>query len=240
MVTSLIVPAPGNLRAILINNNVPITKEPEVNLILSALYATDMMVSNDSNLIGASWEPYVSAKEWFLADEQVGPGFGDGEKIVYVKFKNTTEESLIYSATIFLKTSPPAVGAMPILINDGRFKTDRRQVMLSLNASGAGHVEIYNETDLSTYTGGVVLPYNSRMEWVLSEGNGSKTVYVVFVDEIGNKTAFFSDSIMLMGQSSGMPVIQHPVDGSTTADRFIDVTGTGDPDSVVRIQVNGG
>lgn len=237
---ALIVPAPGHLRAILINNNALKTKEPDVDLILSAANATEIMIANDDAFTGASWEAYVTSKEWILADDQIGPGYGDGNKAVYVKFRNLSEESVVHSATIYLKTSPPIVGAMPILINEGRVETNNRLVTLLLNASGASFVELYNENNLTTYTGGTVLPYNPTVQWTLSENNGSKTVYIVFIDEIGNKTAFFSDSIVLAGQSLGVPVIQHPTDGSITTDHFIDVTGASDPDSIVRIQVNGG
>lgn len=247
MVVPLIVPAPGHLRAILINNNATKTNEPLVDLILSAQYATHLKISNNPHFIGAVWETYVSAKEWYVMDDVAGPSYGDGVKIVYVQFgqgvvpppASPTQFSGIFNATIILDTTPPVVGPVPIFINGGNLKTDRRQVALTLNASGAQSVELYNENDLSTLTGGTILPYQSTIQWVLSEGNGIKSVYVVFIDDVENRTSFFSSSISLIGQEIGQPVIIKPVDGTITTDKFVTIEGSGDPGSIVRINVEG-
>ena len=77
---ALTVPASGDLRAVLINNNASKTNNPSVDLILSAEDATEMMISNASDFAGAVWETFVTAKEWTLADEQVGAGAEDREE----------------------------------------------------------------------------------------------------------------------------------------------------------------
>lgn len=235
-----VVPAAGDLRAILINNNAERTNNPVVDLILSAQFASEMMISNDPNFVGASFEPYVTAREHTLLDEQVGPGFGDGVKTVYVKFRSATlVESDVFSASIILDTQPPLVGPIPILINDGELETDSRDVVLTLDATGAETVEIFNENELETFTEGTILPYSKTISWTLSEGNGQKKVLVAFIDDIENKSAFFSDSITLTGQPTGDPAITDPVTGTITTDHFIAVRGTGNPGSTVQIDIDG-
>lgn len=232
-------PAPGDLRAILINNNATKTSSPIVDLILSAQGATQMLLANTSDFTGAMWEAYITAKEWVLLDEQVGPSFGDGEKTVFVKFRdNGMNETEAHSATIELNTSPPTVGTLPILINGGALRTTNRVVTLTLDAQDAATVEIFNEDELDSLQGTIV-SYNQTIQWSLSENNGPKEVFVVFIDSIGNRSSFFSDTIDLAGQAVGVPVVQEPSTGSVTTDPFITVRGVGDPESVIEIRLDG-
>jgi len=232
-----IVPATGHLRAILINNNAPRTRSPIVDLILSAEDATEMMLSNVADFTGASWEMYVSAKEWIVLDEIVGPGFGDGEKTVYVKFRSSTPiESAAHSATIYLDTAPPVVGPTPIRINNNELTTNSRDVILRFDVTGASFIEILNEVDEVTLHGTRV-PYASQVSWTLSPNNGRKTVLANFFDDIENSTGFFSAEIILVGQAPNDPIILSPADGSITADHFITITGVGDPDSAIRVKI---
>lgn len=236
-----VVPASNQLRAILINNNAEATNNPVVDLILSAQYVTEMQLSNDEAFAGATWETYVTAKEWTLLDEEIGPGFGDGTKTVYVKFRSATMvESDVFSASIVLDTQPPTVGAIPVMINDGMLTTNDRQVTLTLDAEGATSVEIFNENELETFTEGTIVPFANTVAWTLSEENGTKRVLVAFIDDIENKSSFFSDHITLVGQETGDPVVTEPTDGAVTTDHFITVRGTGDPGSTVQIDIEGG
>jgi hypothetical protein len=245
MVVPLIVPAPGYLLAIMINNNATKTNDPFVDLMLSAQNATHLKVSNDPLLVGAVWETFVSAKQWEVKDEVVGPSYGDGPKTVYVQFGQgavpppvaPTQISGIYNATIILNTAPPIVGPVPIMINGGVLKTSTRQVQLILNAEGAQNVKLFNEVDLAALTGSTTLPYSSIIDWTLSEGNGIKSVFVVFVDDVGNETSYFSSSITLIGQKADSPIITEPMNGSFTTDPFIDVRGRGNPGAIVEIEI---
>jgi hypothetical protein len=86
-----------------------------VNVTL-ALPATDdsgvvsaMQLSND-NSTWSAWEEYAAVKPWTLATTG-----GDGEKTVYVKFKDMTgNESSVYSDTITLDTGVPALAISPV------------------------------------------------------------------------------------------------------------------------------
>ncbi len=86
-----------------INTNSTYTNTPVVTLVLSAndnlSGVSQMMISNTSDFTGASWENYATTKQWTLPS-------GDGEKTVYVKFKdNAGNESTVVSDTIILKTT---------------------------------------------------------------------------------------------------------------------------------------
>jgi hypothetical protein len=232
----LIVPAVGHLRAVLINNNAEKTNDPIVDLILSAQGATLMLLSNNEDFVGAVWEPYVTAKEWILDDDQVGPGFGDGEKAVYVKFSSGLVESSIYTAIIILDTTPPIVGAIPILINEGDLEVTTRDVILTFNVLGATVVELFNESELEN-TQGTILPYNNTIFWRLSKNNGRKTVLVVFIDDAGNRSSFFSATTILTNQAVGFPSAIALSDATT--DHFITLNGTGDPEAIIQVLIDG-
>ena|GEM_PF-4844718 len=62
---------------------------------------SQMMISNSSSFDGASWEEYTTSKSWTLSS-------GEGEKIVYVKFKDGAGNmSEVFSDVIILDTAPP-------------------------------------------------------------------------------------------------------------------------------------
>jgi hypothetical protein len=56
---------------------------------------TQMMVSNNPNFCGATWEPYNANKAWMLAG-------GSGWRNVYVKTRDATNRTLTVSDTIYL------------------------------------------------------------------------------------------------------------------------------------------
>jgi len=236
----MIIPATGDLRAILINNGAERTNNPIVDLIISAIGVTEMMLGTDISFTSSLWETFVTAKPFELADDLAGPSYGDGEKTVYIKFRDATlTESDIFSAVITLDTTPPAIGSMPILINEGALRGDSRHVTLTLSATGATQIEILNEDDLNM-PGGQIIPYSNTIQWTLSEHDGFKEVFVKFIDNIGNETAFFSAEIVLTEQESGNPVIIEPEDNFQTTNHFITIRGTGDPDATVQIHIDDG
>jgi len=70
-----------------------------------------------------------------------------------------------------------------VLINDGAASTDIADVTLTLNAvdieSGVGEMMVSND---SGFSGAAWEPYNTTMPWTLSDGTGTKTVYVKYRD----------------------------------------------------------
>ncbi len=63
---------------------------------------SQMMISNSSSFKDSSWEEYAASKSWTLSS-------GEGEKIVYVKFKDGAGNmSEVFSDVIILDTAPPS------------------------------------------------------------------------------------------------------------------------------------
>jgi len=101
--------------SLLINFGAAYTNDPNVTLKIVALDDIDLtedlwiMVSNSEDFIDAEYEEYVSFKSWNLTS-------GDGEKIVYLKIKDSSgNESEVYSATIILDTSNPVLENIIVL-----------------------------------------------------------------------------------------------------------------------------
>jgi len=82
---SKLVSAIPNLYDVIINNNAEYTNSRQVTLTITAPVGTRYMkVSNDSTFADASWEVFTSVKSWTLVA-------GDGEKFVYVLFRDNAD-----------------------------------------------------------------------------------------------------------------------------------------------------
>ncbi|TKJ47080.1 hypothetical protein CEE34_05580 [Candidatus Aerophobetes bacterium Ae_b3a] len=180
--------------SILINGGASYTNSQSVTLSLSAENAAQMHFSND-NASWSSWESYSSSRSWTLSS-------GDGEKTVYVQFKDSVGNlSETYSDTIILDTTSPT-GTFSI--NSGDDYTNSRSVTLSFNASSssaslslanasASLMRFKNEdSSWSSWES-----YSSSRSWTLSSEDGKKTVYAEFKDPAGNVSKTYSGSIIL-------------------------------------------
>ena len=98
--------------SVTINNNSAQTSSVAVTLNLSAQNATQVIVSNDPNFYGASWQSFTDPTNlpWTLTT-------GDGTKTVYVIYKSSDgSPSPVLSDTIELQTGiivPPVVPPVP-------------------------------------------------------------------------------------------------------------------------------
>lgn len=175
--------------SILVNNGDIYTNSLNVTLNLEAHDengVASMVFSND----GFNWsleEPYSTTKSWALTS-------GDGEKNVYVKYKDKIGLwSLVYSDSIILDVTSP-VGS--ISINSDASYTNSQTVTLNLFASdsGSGVTEMAFSDDGISWT--TWEPYQATKSWTLSSDNGTKIVYVKYRDRAKNE-ATYSDSIAL-------------------------------------------
>jgi peptidoglycan hydrolase-like protein with peptidoglycan-binding domain len=84
------------------------TSTTAVTLTLAATDAVQMMISNNSDFSGASWESYSTSKTWTLTS-------GNGNKTVYAKFRDSAlNSSTAVSDTIALSNAAtPATPAVP-------------------------------------------------------------------------------------------------------------------------------
>ena len=67
----------------------------------------EMMLCNKSDFLKSEWEPFSNSKRWILSEKG-----GDGEKSVYMKFRDKAgNESLTFWTNIIMDTQPPENGS---------------------------------------------------------------------------------------------------------------------------------
>ncbi|WP_027001564.1 hypothetical protein [Hugenholtzia roseola] len=177
---------------IVIDGNVPFTtnKKGEVSLVLTAIGATEMKVSNQADFKGAEWQPYQRNLKWLLTE-------GEGEKKVYAKFRdNAKNETPPTSAMIVKDTEAPK--NLSLIINEGETTTRHIDgiVELSIKAEEASLMMISNFAD---FRNARWQPYEELIsDWHLTGENGKKTVYIKFKDESENTSEPISAEIILI------------------------------------------
>ncbi|HSV50369.1 MAG TPA: PKD domain-containing protein, partial [Candidatus Acidoferrales bacterium] len=179
------VPPIGSIQ---INNDATYTTSTAVTLSLSATDATSgvsqVRFSND-NTQWSTWETAFTSKDWTLAA-------GDGAKTVYYQIKDNADLISNYSATITLDTTPPT-GI--IQINNGAQYTNKVTASLTLTAVDANGVAFMRFSNDNT-TWSTWESFSAIKNWTLTDGDGTKTVYVQFRDNAG-LIATYSDAITL-------------------------------------------
>jgi len=148
-----------------------------------------MMLSEDPAFIGASWETYSATKAFTLSS-------GDGEKTVYVKYRDAFEtESSAYSDTITLDTTGP-IGA--ISINGGALLANSKNTVLTISATDTlSPVTQMMLSESATFDSASWEAYATSKAFTLSSSNGTKTVYAKYKDAAGNESEKYSATITL-------------------------------------------
>jgi YD repeat-containing protein len=255
--------------SILINSGALRTNSESVTLTLSATdnsgTVSQMRFSND-NVTWSTWEAYGTTKAWALSAS-------DGNKTVYVQFKDALANTSTYSNSITLDTTAPVVSASPvggtftsaqsvtlstneqatiyytidgstptiaspvysspisinasttlkyigvdpaenqsavqtqsyiidsapptgsISINAGAASTNSESVTLTLSATDDSGTVSQMRFSNDNATWSAWEPYGITKAWILSEGNGTKTVYAEFMDSANNVSIPYSDTI---------------------------------------------
>ena len=165
--------------SITINNNAAYANNINVNLNIYADDATEMYVSNSPSLDEGVWEAYATTRNWDLLS-------GDGEKVVYIKFKdsigNVFGASSEYSDNIILQTVGPSGGT--IVINNDDEYTNNTAVTLEISAINATDMRISTNSSFST---GTWETYSTSKSWTLNSGDGDKNLYIKFKDVANNQ-----------------------------------------------------
>jgi len=145
-----------------------------------------MMVSNDQGFQGALWEAYAVDRSWFLKP-------GDGERNVYVKFRDGAgNDSPQISAGIIVDGTPP--GSPQVTIQGGEV-TGTRNVTLSLSANPEPAEMMVAEG--GDFSAAVWQTFASTRAFTLSVGDGLKTVAAKFRDAAGNESLVAADTTTL-------------------------------------------
>ncbi len=154
-----------------INNNSTHTNSRDVILSLYGDGVSTMCISNSEEC--TYYEPYATTKDWTLIS-------GDGEKTVYVYFKDSSGNIVSSSSQkIILDTIAPTNNSISISDGSG---TNR---VITAISTGADYMCFSNtSSDPEGCTGWV--DYNITYDWTLSNGSGEKIVYAFFKDKAGN------------------------------------------------------
>jgi hypothetical protein len=181
---------PGNAK-IVINNDSVITNHPDkkVTLYLTAEDAKTMMISNSEDFTNIKSEPFAARKSWILEGL-------DGEKNVYVKFKDIAgNETPALSDKIILDLTPPQECSIVINNDTAWTRHSLKKVKLRMFALDAVQMMVSNT---NFFTGAVWEPYTNELkEWQLEGEDGDKAVFAKFKDQVGNVSSVVKDVIKL-------------------------------------------
>ncbi len=160
------------------------TNKIKPHITISAENADYMAFSGNSS-DWTQWIPYAQSYDNFDLNSSPGCTEGDGEKVVYVKFKNSSEkESSIISDTIILDTTPPN----PPTIDTPESPT--RENKQTLKGTKDKEASLWlNDT--------LILDVNNDTSWSytveLSEGENNFILYSK--DELSNESTHVSVTI---------------------------------------------
>ena len=193
---SQIVSARPNLYSIIINENRKLTNSLNVSLrLIAPTFTSYMLLGNDSVFSNSSWENFSTTRSWVLET-------GDGEKIVYVKYKDQdgNESFNFYQDKIILDIQAQILS----LTEDtqGEPKSPGEVIHFRLESgetSGDAKLDLGSSTNIKLYDDGTngdqipedgvyeldyLIPINSEMEEALVTGH--------FKDEAGNQAPAFT------------------------------------------------
>lgn len=123
---------------------------------------------------------------------------GDGTRTVFAQWRDSVGNwSGVSSDGILVDTTAPVSGS--IQVQGGASSTNVRDVTLTLSASdgsgtGVTQARLSNTADFAASS---LVPYATSVPWTLPAGDGSKTVYVKYLDALGNESGAVSDAITL-------------------------------------------
>jgi hypothetical protein len=135
------------------------------------------MASESQDFTGEVWQAYSAAPKFKLS-------VGAGTKTVYFKVENSAGQSPAVSTSILLIVSPTVTSFQ---INNGVTTTSSRTVTLDNTATESP--TYYTASQSSTFSGATWKPYSAAPAFILSSGNGTKTVYFKVKNAAGTSTA---------------------------------------------------
>lgn len=192
----------------------------KVALSLSAKSGVFMMISNDENFYGSKWESFrTSVREWTLSGNE------DGIKKVYAKFRDQAgNESAVFKDMYKMDSNPPIRGSVVIEGNKEYSANPDRIVKLKITALGAARMQIANDEAFTDTTSWLVFMEN--YDWVLSEGQGKKKVFVKFKDVDGNVSQAVFDEIIYDNEppSEGKIVIDKGAETTKNRDNIVNLS----------------
>lgn len=178
--------------SISINSDETSTNDQNVQLDLTAndfvspTSAIDMRFSND----GTSWTPweiYSTSKTWSLSS-------GDGDKTVYVQFRDEYDNSSQYSSSILLDKTPPA-GTVSLVSK--YIKTTSATLNFSNIYDNLTTVTSFRYSqDFAAISLSAWEPFSSLKDITIDNTEGEQEVYIQFKDGTENTSTVFSTTVV--------------------------------------------
>jgi hypothetical protein len=201
--------APSNV-SIMINNGAAGTSSPTVVL---SIAATDNVGITGYYISETSTTPSATAPDWasvtstmsYSADVSFILSSGDGTKTIYVWFKDDIG-NVSAPATVSITLDTTAPSNVSVMINGGAPSTSSTTVELSIAATDNTGVTGYYISETSTTPSATAsgwtlvtstMSYSADVSFILSSGDGTKTIYIWFKDDTGNVSAPATTSIEL-------------------------------------------
>jgi uncharacterized delta-60 repeat protein len=153
-----------------------------------------------------------SDPEDFSAQRTFTPQWTDGTRYIYAKFQNSLGSwSNAYTYKTVLDTAKPTGS---VAVTGGALGTTSQTISLTLSASDgtSGVQQVGFSNDGLNYTWVNYGVAGQSMNWLLTEGQGQKTVHVKYRDAAGNESEPCSVQITFDTETP-VPVISSPVSG---------------------------
>jgi len=164
-----------------------------------AVNAVEMIISENSNFAGSSWESYKKTKLYTLTP-------GDGSKTVYARYKDALGNlSKIVSDSTQLDTTAPI--GVNFFIKEPP-PVSNREVTLVFSGS-AYQMKVSEDPNFKNVAWE---SFVKERKFTLSENLGNKIVYARFRDEVFNETGIFQQQTVYL-VLPGQPRILEPIDG---------------------------
>ncbi|MCK5576585.1 MAG: DUF5011 domain-containing protein, partial [Sphingomonadales bacterium] len=114
-----------------------------------------------------------------------------------------------------------------IQIENGASATNNTAVTLTLNCSDAASGCAWMQFSIDGVIWSDWEAYATSKAWTLSDGDGTKTVSVQYMDGAGNISTSYSDTIALDTIAPSAPPILSPIDGTISNVTSINISGLG-------------
>ena len=166
---------PATSGSIIINNDDDYTNSTSVTLNLSAPSGASQMQFSNDNENWTQWEEITTSKAWTITS-------GDGNKTVYVQYKDNVGQVSSYSDTITLDTTPPTISITSP--SDG---AEVRSSSPLIVWNGADATSGLNRSEIRLDGGSWIRRCNACTYYTFIDiGDGSHTVEVRAFDKAGN------------------------------------------------------
>ncbi|MBU3896137.1 carboxypeptidase-like regulatory domain-containing protein, partial [Patescibacteria group bacterium] len=178
---------------------------------------TEYYIENTNNSSSSGW---VTSLFWTSSGLTCSTSYsfrvktrnGDGAQTDFIDTVTRATDSCGGASLPSGAYSAPSVptGGFSVSINNNESSTDRREVTLLLGAgSDTDRMAISNNPE---FTNSIQEIYQSTKQWILSEYDGEKTVYIRFFTSYGQSSGTYSDTIYLGAKSIIRQIAEVPAE----------------------------